>query len=76
MRESRVKFCEATSRGAWRESGSFGLSGLFRLSGSAEGKPKTDREAGQRGERELGSPVSRRSILDFTTPLVLEKNEE
>ena len=69
-------------RDAWREFGSFGLFGLsrlfglFRLSGSAEGKAKTDREAGRRGERKLGPRVSRRSILDFTTPLVPEQNEE
>jgi hypothetical protein len=60
-------------RDAWRGSGSFGL---FGLSGSAEGKAKTDREAGRRGERKLGPRVSRRSILDFTTPLVPEQNEE
>ena len=41
-----------------------------------EEKAKTDREAGRRGKRKLGPQVSRRSILDFTTPLVPEHNEE
>jgi hypothetical protein len=47
-------------RDAWQGSGSFGLSGLsglFRLSGTAEGKAKTDCEAGRRGERKLGPRV-------------------